>query len=209
SPMAGQGSPMRGIVEVMEEVERAIQSENPTVNLQLLARACHFGAQFVTSFGIAFKLAAIEVENKANDMKKAYEDYNTVEVMLDREIANGLARENSSHSRFHLRMKRAGDLLRVFFQEILAREGDSLVPPLKKAYDEVFGAYHGETNKKVADFAMRDMIDKSDLFKLIDDDENAAREMMKRYISASACVCQHIEQLYRATKVGDELLRMI
>ncbi|KAG5591758.1 hypothetical protein H5410_042272 [Solanum commersonii] len=136
-PMAGQGSPMRGIVEVMEEVESAIQSENPT----------------------------------ANDMEEAYQNYNTVEVMLDYEITNGLSRENSSHTRFLLRMKRAADLLRVFFQEILAREGDSLVPPFKKAYNQVFGALHGETIKMVVNFAMEFMMDKSDLFTLIDDDD--------------------------------------
>lgn len=208
--MAGQGTPMRGMVEVMEEVESAIQSENPTVNLQLLARACHLGAQFITSFGVPFTLAGIEVKNKANDMEEAYQNYNTVEVMLDYEITKGLARENSSHTRFLLRMKRAADLLRISFQEILARERDSLVPPFKKAYDEVFGAHHGETTKGVVDYAMAFMIDKSDLFTLIDDDdENAAREMMKRYISASACVCQHIERLYHSTTVGEELLRMI
>ncbi|KAH0648102.1 hypothetical protein KY285_033350 [Solanum tuberosum] len=55
-------------------------------------------------------------------MEEAYQKYNTVEVMLDYEITNGLARENCCHTRFHLRMKHASDLIRVFFQEILARE---------------------------------------------------------------------------------------
>ncbi|KAL3361308.1 hypothetical protein AABB24_014289 [Solanum stoloniferum] len=202
-------TPMTGIVEVMEELEINVRSENPTVNLQLVVHVCRLGAQFVTSLEGAFKFAAVEVENKANDMEEAYQRYNTVEVMLDYEITNGLARENSSHTRFHLRMKRASDLLRVFFQEILAREGDSLVPPLKKAYDEVFGAYHGENIKMAVYVAMEFMMDKTDFLTLIHDDDEAARELMKRYISASSCVCQYIEQLYRSTKVGEELLRMI
>ncbi|KAK4364988.1 hypothetical protein RND71_016346 [Anisodus tanguticus] len=207
--MAGQGNPMRGMVEAMEQLESAVRSENPTVDLQLLVRICRLGAQFVTSFEGAFKFAAVEVENKANDLEEAWQKYNTVEVMLDYEITNGLARENSSHTRFNMRIKRAADLLRVFFQEILAREGDSLVPPLRKAYDEVFGAYHGASVKDAVYFAMEWIMDKAEFFNLIDDDDDAARELMKRYISASACVCQHIEQLYRSTKVGAELLRMI
>ncbi|XP_059276330.1 accelerated cell death 11-like [Lycium ferocissimum] len=211
--MEVQGNPMRNMVEVLEQLEKTVRSENHKVDLQLISHACNLGAQFASSFFEGFfEYGAVEIEDKAKNLKEAATKYITVEAMLDYEISNGLARNNNSHTRFLLRVKRSADLLRVFFQGILAREGDSLVPPLRKAYDEVFGAYHGVNTKSAVYSSMEIMellVDKTDFFHLIDNNATTAREVMQRYISASTCVCQHAEQLYRSTKVGEELLRMI
>ncbi|KAJ8555430.1 hypothetical protein K7X08_012926 [Anisodus acutangulus] len=87
--------------------------------------------------------------------------------------------------------------------------GDSLLHPLRKAYDEVFGAFHGVNTKNAIYATMEELVHKTEFFNLIDNNEDAVRKLMKRYISASACVCQHIEQLYRSTEDGEELLTMI
>ncbi|XP_034700250.1 accelerated cell death 11-like [Vitis riparia] len=93
--------------------------------------------------GIAFKFAEIEFSAKVDNLMEASMYVSTLDAMIDREIGLNCAKSSNSNSRNLVRVKRSIDMLKVIFEQILAKRGNSIMGPVSTAYQQVFAPYHG------------------------------------------------------------------
>ncbi|PON72526.1 Glycolipid transfer protein domain containing protein, partial [Parasponia andersonii] len=162
---------LRKLVDAFEELSGTVNSANPHIKTSQLAYACR---QFATSnfnFGIPFIFADLELQAKADNVEKAAEIGDTIKALVERDVAQGCSKVNSSASRNINRLKRVIEFGRVIFEQILENEvSDSLSDPITIAYDQVFAPYHGSTIR-AAVYVVKEFIpSKSSIFNLLNED---------------------------------------
>jgi hypothetical protein len=144
-----------------------------------------------------------------NNLGEASKKYDTIQALVEGEIENGFAKDNSSHCRNLVRVKRTIDLVKVMMEQFQASGGNSLVEPFKAAYEQVFAPYHGWTVKKAVNAAVEELPSRDLLLNLLNEDEDSVKEPIQKYITAAKAVLQYVDNIFLATETGAELLRLI
>jgi len=207
--MAAQGKPLTVLADAMHELASTINSNNPHIKVSDVVQFCRICTPAIFFFGIAFKFADLEILDKINNLEEASKKYDTIQAMVKGEIETGVAKNNSSHCRNLVRVKRIIDVVGVLLEQILSSGGNSLIEPSTVAYEQVFGPYHGWTVKKAVVAALQELPSRDVLFKTINEDENSLKEPVQKYITASKVVLQYIDNIFQSTETGNELLRLI
>ncbi|KAJ4746278.1 Accelerated cell death 11 [Rhynchospora pubera] len=126
----------------------------------------------------------------------------TLNDMIELDIQHGRVRELGSHTRNLLKVKRGLDVIKTLFEEIIKLEGNSLRNAASVAYTKVFALHHGQDIRKAVDAAMHAVPPKSQLFQLLNEDEDSAKVKMQRFIRASGPVIEYIEELFISRQLG-------
>ncbi|EXC28021.1 hypothetical protein L484_022254 [Morus notabilis] len=137
------------LANAFQELAGTVKSDNPHIKARQLAQACLLFQMSNFNFGFAFIFADIELISKVNYVQKAARENESIQALVERDIAQGSAKRTTSPSRNLIRLKRVIEMVGVIFEEILKNKGsDSLVDPITTAYDQVFSPYHGSTIKE-------------------------------------------------------------
>ncbi|GMN21842.1 hypothetical protein TIFTF001_047329 [Ficus carica] len=141
---------LRRLADAFQHLAGTVNSHYPHIIASQLAQACRLCGPSNFNFGSSFHFADMELGSKVNDIENAATENETIEALVQRDIAQGSERLDSSPSRSLVRLKRVIEYVRVIFEKIIENEGsDSLVEPITIAYDQVFARYHGSNIRGV------------------------------------------------------------
>ncbi|KAL5538381.1 hypothetical protein UlMin_042737 [Ulmus minor] len=203
-------STLRNLVDALQALANTINSENPHIMITQFVQVPH---RFDLSvLGIAFVYLNWHVEEKVNIILKDSTPEETVQAILEREIAAGTAKKKNSRSINIVRMTRMIEMAKIVFQQIKINEGpDSIIDPMIAAYDQVFAPYHEPNAKEEVHSKLKEFCPpKSTFFNtILKGDENLAQEILGNYIAASEVVIKYIQDVFMSTEVGAQLLRQI
>ncbi|XP_034700386.1 accelerated cell death 11-like [Vitis riparia] len=206
--MAKNSGILTTVADAFSEVAQTVNSPRPYVEIGRLVRACRLLSPLLSSLGV-FKFAEKEFSAKVDDLAEAAKSVHTLESLLDSDIRKNCEKDSNSHSRNLVRVKRSVDMLKIMFEQILARGGNSIVGPVSTAYKQVFAPYHGWLTRTGVSAAMITLPTKAQLLRNLNEDEATANVQMQKYVTASASVLQYIDKLFRSRRSGNELLGMV
>ncbi|PIA31049.1 hypothetical protein AQUCO_05300108v1 [Aquilegia coerulea] len=194
----GEEKPLRKVAEAFEELQTIVNSQPQELGLALLCNACSLILPFFVGLGIALKFAEMDYVSKVEDLCEASKTIISVQSMIDQDIQHNTVKKCGSNSRNLLRVKRALDMMKVLFEQILATEGNSLKCSASTAYTQVFAAHHGFAIRKAATAGMLLLPTKSRFLTMLNEDEL----YMQRYVIASAPVLEYIDNLFHSRELG-------
>uniref|UniRef100_A0A5B7BXF7 Putative glycolipid transfer protein domain-containing protein 2-like n=1 Tax=Davidia involucrata TaxID=16924 RepID=A0A5B7BXF7_DAVIN len=206
--MANKQKLLTSVAQAFTDIAAAVNSPTPRVEVGRFARACHLISPLLGSLGI-FKFAEKEFTAKVDDLMEAAKSIDTLESLIDRDINQNCERDSNSHSRNLVRVKRSVDMLRIMFEQILARGGNSIIGPVSTAYNQVFAPYHGWAIRIGISAALITLPTKAQLLRNLNEDEASANVQMRNFAVASASVVEYIDKLFRSRKSGNDLLGMV
>ncbi|RVX07678.1 Accelerated cell death 11 [Vitis vinifera] len=211
--MAKNSGLLTTVADAFSEVAQTVNSPRPYVEIGRLVRACRLLSPLLSSLGV-FKLQRRSFSAKVDDLAEAAKSVHTLESLLDSDIRKNCEKDSNSHSRNLVRVKRSVDMLKIMFEQILARGyghvwGNSIVGPVSTAYKQVFAPYHGWLIRTGVSAAMIFLPTKAQLLRNLNEDEATANVQMQKYVTASASVLQYIDKLFHSRRSGNELLGMV
>ncbi|XP_058183253.1 accelerated cell death 11-like [Rhododendron vialii] len=199
------------MAEAFNELANDVNSRSapPRLSLSKFCRACRLLSPLIGCMGIAFRFADMEFSAKVDRLTKASESIDTIEALIDLDIARNAGKSSGSNSRNLIRANRSVDLVRIMCEQILAQRGNSITGPILTAYGQVFGPYHSLAIKTAVRAAVLTLPTKARLLRKLKENEASARVSMQKFVIASSAVIQYINNLFHSTEYGDELLGMI
>ncbi|KAI8539494.1 hypothetical protein RHMOL_Rhmol09G0187600 [Rhododendron molle] len=199
------------IAEAFNELADDVNSCStpPRLSLSKFCSACRLLSPLIGCLGIAFRFADMEFSAKVDGLAKASESIDTIEALIDLDIAHNAGRDSGSNSRNLIRANRSVDLVRIIFEQILAQSGNGITDPVLTAYEQVFGPYHSLAMKTAVRALALTVPTKARLWRKLNENEASGSVQMQKFVIASSAVIQHINNLFHSTEYGDELLGMI
>ncbi|XP_042430088.1 accelerated cell death 11-like [Zingiber officinale] len=196
----GREKPLRRIAEAFEGL--AANSQTAPMEVDAFSRACSQVSVLFRCLGVAFKFAEMDYVAKVEDLSDASKSISTLNNLLEIDIQQDCVRRGGSHSRNLLRVKRGLDMVKVLFEQILQKDGNSLRDPASVAYAKVFAPHHGWAIRKAVAAGMYALPSKAQLLRKLNEDEASARTYMQTYIRCSGPVINSIEDLFNVRQLG-------
>ncbi|KAI8539492.1 hypothetical protein RHMOL_Rhmol09G0187500 [Rhododendron molle] len=111
------------MAEAFNELADDVNSRRtpPRLSLSKFCRACRLISPLIGCMGIAFRVADMEFSAKVDGLAKTSESIDTVEALIDLDIARNAGKDPGSNSRNLIRANRSIDLARVMCEKILAQ----------------------------------------------------------------------------------------
>ncbi|KAG5532853.1 hypothetical protein RHGRI_027215 [Rhododendron griersonianum] len=185
------------------------RSTPPRLSLGKFSSACQLLSPVIGCMGIAFEFADMEFSAKVDALTTASESIDTIEALIDLDIAHNAGTHSGSNSRTLIRAYRTVDMFRITCELLLAQRGNFITGPILTAYEQVFGPYHGLAIKTAVRALALTLPTKARLLRKLNEDEASANVQMQKFVVASSAVIQYINNLFHSTEYGDELLGMI
>ncbi|KAM3699102.1 hypothetical protein ACB098_05G000100 [Castanea mollissima] len=219
--MAARDNPLRKSADSIQALADTVNSENPRIKVSDVVQFCRLNYTFLFYLGIAIKFTDLELQTKVDNLVETSMKYDTIQTLVETEIKNGFAKDNSSHCRNLVRLKRIINLVREVMERILEHGWrKSLVEIFAVAYEQVFAPYHGWNSSDgfilsiglsaKAVIAALERLPSNDLIlQLLNEDEESVKEPIQKYITAAKAVLQYVDNLFLSSETGAELLRLI
>ncbi|MCL7042488.1 hypothetical protein MKW94_025702 [Papaver nudicaule] len=178
------------------------------MELKPFAQACSLIASLVQHLGPLFGFGVKDLTKKVANINAASKSFRTLISMLEADIERNSVRTVGSHSRNLLRFKRAIEMLKILFEQIVAAnfddEGDnSLVAQLLETYSEVFDQHHGRAIKaSVSKYVSLIVPTKAQFLVKLEEDEASIVAKMKIIVEAATLVIQYIDNLFVSRGLG-------
>ncbi|XP_016652040.1 PREDICTED: ACD11 homolog protein isoform X2 [Prunus mume] len=139
--------PLTSIVEAFEELDKFLQSQpqQQRLSLDTFCQASSLVSILFSCLGLAFKFAEMEYVSKVDDLVEASKTYDTLESIIDFDVANDMVKTPGSHSRNLRRVRQGLDLIRALFEQFLSTDDYSLREAASTAYAQVCAPYHSWT----------------------------------------------------------------
>lgn len=195
-------TPLSAIAEAFEELAESVKQSSQHLRLDTFCDACSLITVLLGCLGIAFKFAELDYVSKVRDLLEASKTYETLQHILDADVANYTVRESGSHSRNLRRVRQGLDLIRAIFEQFLLSEDDSLREAASTAYTQVFAPYHTWAVRTAVAAGMYALPTREQLLAKLSETNESAEKQMRRYISASGPVIEYIDQLYTSKDIS-------
>ncbi|KAK9903805.1 hypothetical protein M0R45_000915 [Rubus argutus] len=153
--------------------------------LDTFCEACSLVSILFSCLGLAFKFAEMEYVSKVNDLSEASKTYDTLENILDLDVANDTGL----------------DLIRALFEQFLSTDDYSLKVAASTAYAQVCAPYHTWAVRTAVAAGMYALPSRDQLLMNLKETHQSAEKKMKSYIRASLPVIQYIDNLYLSRNV--------
>ncbi|XP_021814409.1 ACD11 homolog protein isoform X2 [Prunus avium] len=165
--------PLTSIVEAFEELGKFLQSQQQQqqrLSLDTFCQASSLVSILFSCLGLAFKFAEMEfsiclgsryaalmimlyiiccrtpfVADHVDDLVEASKTYDTLDSLIDIDVANDTVKTPGSHSRNLRRVRQGLDLIRALFEQFLSTDDFSLREAASTAYAQVCAPYHSWT----------------------------------------------------------------
>ncbi|XP_050374449.1 ACD11 homolog protein isoform X2 [Argentina anserina] len=196
-------APLSSIVEAFEKLAKILDSQEQDGDLQLdtFCQACSLVSILFSCLGLAFKFAEMEYVSKVNDLSQAAVNYDTLENILDFDVANDTVKSPGSRSRNLRRVRQGLDLIRAIFENFLATDEDSLKEAASSAYAQVCAPYHTWAVRTAVAAGMYALPSRDQLLTNLKETHESAEIKMKQYIGAALPVIKYIDNLYLSRNI--------
>ncbi|KAH9313539.1 hypothetical protein KI387_022166, partial [Taxus chinensis] len=155
--------PLHTIGDVFDKLSSIVNNDDLEV-VQFVEAASTLSKLF-RCLGVAFKFAEIDINAKVQDLMDASQSFRTLQDLLDHDVKRKCARKAGSHSRNLLRLKQGIEFVKVFFEQILSTEENSLREPASTAYSQVLASSHGWAIRKAVAAGLYAIPTRAQLFK--------------------------------------------
>ncbi|ESQ39799.1 hypothetical protein EUTSA_v10001224mg, partial [Eutrema salsugineum] len=182
-----------------KELESIVNSPSPGVPLKQFSDACSHFSNLFGVLEIAFKYVKINFVRQVDEFAKASSTTSTLQAMVEKDIEAGQAKKYESLTRKLLRLKRALEMARVLFEEIIATQPDSsLKDAVFKAYSQVLAPHHGHALQESASSGFVFLPSRAELLLMINETEETAKVHMQSYVTASKSVTEYLDKFYQS-----------
>ncbi|CAK7326555.1 unnamed protein product [Dovyalis caffra] len=212
TPKAKAKTDLSVIVEAFEELAKRLNSRrirNTTdkgaggeLRLDTFCETCSLVSALFRCLGIAFRFAESEYVAKVHDLVEASKRYDTLQTILDLDVANGTVRTSGSHSRNLRRVRQGLDLIRALFEQFLSTDDYSLREAATTAYSQVCAPYHTWAVRTAVYAGMYTLPTRNQLLLNLNETYQSAEKNMRRYINASLPVIEYIDRLYISRNIS-------
>ncbi|KAL6190289.1 hypothetical protein ACLB2K_036687 [Fragaria x ananassa] len=196
-------TPLTSIVEAFEKLAKILESQQQEGDLHLdtFCQACSLVSILFSCLGLAFKFAEMEYVSKVETLLQAAKTYDTLENILDFDVANDTVKSPGSRSRNLRRVRQGLDLIRAIFENFLATNDDSLKEAASTAYAQVCAPYHTWAVRTAVAAGMYALPSRDQLLINLKETNQSAEIKMKQYIRAALPVIQYIDNLYLSRNI--------
>ena len=198
--------PLSAISEAFEELAENVKGiKNGSTEHIRLDKFCEIASLVSVLFrclGLAFKFAEMEYVAKLHGLVEASKKCQTLQDMLDLDVANGTVKTSGSNSRNLRRVRQGLDLVRAIFEKLLSTDDIYLKGVASDAYAEVCAPYHTWAVRTAVYAGMYTLPTRDQLFFKLNETEQSAEKKMRSYISASHPVIEYIDKLYLSRNIG-------
>ncbi|KAF3945505.1 hypothetical protein CMV_028122 [Castanea mollissima] len=213
-------NPVRKLADSLQALADTVNSDNPHIKVSDLIQFCRISYTAIFYFGITVKFPDLDPQTKVDHFLEASKKYDTIQDLVESEIKNGTARDEGSPCRTLARFRRVIDLAREVLEQILTSGRKNSVETFAVAYEQVFVPYPGWTagecfslsvglSKNIVLAALEELPPPDLLLKILNEDEDSAKEQAHKYINAAKVVLQYIDSVFLSSETGAEMLRTI
>ncbi|XP_018825317.2 ACD11 homolog protein isoform X1 [Juglans regia] len=198
-------TPLSAMAEAFEELDKMLRSREDDQQLRLdtFCEACSLVSVLFGCLGFAFKFAEVDYVSKVRDLKEASRTSNTLQDILDLDVANDTVKIQGSLSRNLRRVRQGLDLVRALFEQFLTTDQDCyLKEAASRAYRQVCAPYHSWTVRTAVVAGMCVLPTRNQLLLKLNETEQSAGKKMRRYIDASLPVIEYIDKLYLSRNIS-------
>ncbi|XP_004497102.1 ACD11 homolog protein [Cicer arietinum] len=196
--------PLSAIAEAFEELAKKVnerKNEQQHIRLDIFCETASLVSILFRCLGLAFKFAEMEYVAKLHGLVEASKTCQTLQEIIDLDVANDTVKTSGSSSRNLRRVQQGLDLVRAIFEQLLSTDDISLKGVASTAYGEVCAPYHTWTVRTAVYAGMYTLPTRDQLFFKLNETEQSAEKKMRRYISASLPVIEYIDKLYLSRNI--------
>ncbi|KAF1860955.1 hypothetical protein Lal_00000370 [Lupinus albus] len=138
-------APLSAIAEAFEDLAKWLKVkrvEHEDLPLNTFCHACSFISVLFYSLGFAFKFAELEYVAKLHTLVEASRTYDTLQDILDLDIATDTVKTSGSYSRNLRRVRQGLGLIKAIFEQFVATDDTSLKDVASTAYAQSCAPYH-------------------------------------------------------------------
>lgn len=198
TPLSAMAEAFEELLEISKANQKGSKEE---MRLDTFCDACSFVSVLFGCLGLAFKFAELEYVSKVRDLKEASRTYDTIEDILELDVANDTVKTPGSLSRNLRRVRQGLDLIRALFEQFLSTEEYSLKEAASTAYAQVCAPYHSWTIRTAVAAGMYALPTRDQLLLRLNETDQSAEKKMRRYISAALPVIEYIDKLYLSRNI--------
>ncbi|GAU14846.1 hypothetical protein TSUD_50580 [Trifolium subterraneum] len=197
--------PLSAITEAFEGLSEKVKGiKNGSTEHLRLDNFCEIASLVSVLFrclGLAFKFAEMEYVAKLHALVEASKTYQTLQDIIDHDVANYTVKTSGSNSRNLRRVRQGLDLVRAIFDQLLSTSDSYLKEVASTAYAEVCAPYHTWAVRTAVYAGMYTLPTREQLFVKLNETEQSAEKKMRRYISASLPIIEYIDKLYLSRNI--------
>ncbi|KAI9084925.1 hypothetical protein K1719_033098 [Acacia pycnantha] len=202
-------TPLSVIAEAFEDLAKFVNGAENNGNtkqqellLDKFCRACSHVSVLFHSLGLVFKFAESEYISKLHALMDASKTYDTLQDIIDLDVANETVKTHGSLSRSLRRVRQGLDLVRAIFKQFLLTDDSSLKEAASTAYAQVCAPYHSWTVRTAVAAGMYALPTRDQLLVRLNETNQSAKKRMIRYINASVSVIEYIDRLYLSRNIS-------
>ncbi|KAK7861406.1 accelerated cell death 11 [Quercus suber] len=117
--MVARDNPLRKMSDSIQALADTVNSANPHIKVSDVVQLCRLNYTSLSYLGIAIKFTDLELQSKVDNLVETSKKYDTIKTLVETEIKNGFAKDNSSHCRNLVRLKRVINLVREAMERLL------------------------------------------------------------------------------------------
>ncbi|KDP29395.1 hypothetical protein JCGZ_18316 [Jatropha curcas] len=200
--------PLSAVVAAFEDLAKRLKSitdgddKGGELRLDTFCDACSLVSVLFSCLGLAFKFAESEYVAKVCSLVEASKRHNSLQKVLDSDVANGTVRTPGSHSRNLRRVRQGLDLIRALFEQFVSTNDYSLKDAATSAYSQVCAPYHTWAIRTAVYAGMYTLPSREQLLQKLNETDHSAEKKMRKYIKASLPVIEYIDKLYIARNIS-------
>ncbi|KAF7827829.1 ACD11-like protein [Senna tora] len=201
TPLSAIAEAFEDLAKRLNDVEKNEPDGEEQLRLENFCHACSLVSVLFNCLGLVFKFAELEYTSKLHGLMNASKTYDTLQDILDLDVANDTVKTAGSLSRSLRRVRQGLDLVRSLFKQFLATDDNSLKEAASTAYAEVCAPYHSWTVRAAVSAGMYALPTRDQLLVRLNETEQSAEKKMTRYINASAPIIEYIDKLYLSRNI--------
>lgn len=199
--------PLSAIAEAFEDLSTKVQgikngSSTQHIRLDSFCEIASLVSVLFRCLGLAFKFAEMEYVAKLHGLVEASKTYQTLQDVIDHDVARDTVKTSGSYSRNLRRVRQGLDLVRAIFEQLLSTSDIYLKEVASTAYGEVCAPYHSWGVRTAVYAGMYTLPTRDQLFVKLNETEQSAEKKMRRYITASRPVIEYIDKLYLSRNIA-------
>ncbi|KAK4263783.1 hypothetical protein QN277_029155 [Acacia crassicarpa] len=202
-------TPLSVIAEAFEDLSKFVNgaenngnTKQQELRLDKFCRACSHVSILFHSLGLVFKFAESEYISKLHALTDASKTYDTLQDIIDLDVANETVKTHGSLSRSLRRVRQGLDLVSAIFKQFLLTDDSSLKEAASTAYAQVCAPYHSWTVRTAVAAGMYALPTRDQLLVRLNETNQSAKKRMIRYINASVSVIEYIDKLYLSRNIS-------
>ncbi|KAF2933461.1 hypothetical protein DAI22_04g084700 [Oryza sativa Japonica Group] len=194
--MATGGKPLRKFTGAFQALAQKVGPGSPPMTTKDFTKACSELQSLFHLMGDEAEFWYDEYVPKVEQMQSKSRDAATLEELVEQDMANNSVKAADSNTTILLRLKRALEVVKVLFEQLLKGRGVEFQSAATTAYMVVFAAHHEKLIQNIVIEAIQSLPTRAWLMSKINEEEGDVLIEIKKYVDASEVVINYIDDIF-------------